>query len=181
MLKKVLLALALVASPAFADVQNVGGFNANAPDSLGASAQAHVASTSLGGWQNINVFRTTAPASGILAGVMIGSQSGLTGAVTVYALRRAPTAGTTCTDNVAFALSNADAFYLAFPPITLTPATSQGVTQTSAIGVPASNPLPLSNADNPATTLLYVCVVANATITPATTSDLWITLSTLRD
>ena len=180
MLKKILLALALLATPALADTQNVGGFDDGRSVSLNASAASHSASQALGNWIKLNIFRTTSPPSAIFDNVMVGSQSGLTTGVTVYVLDTAPVSSN-CSDGVAFALSNADAYNLVFSPLSLTPATSQGATPTTAQATPSGSPVSAHNHDTPATTYAYVCVVANGTMTPATTGDLWVRVSAAQD
>ena len=176
-----LAALLAFSGPALADgIGNVGGYDANVPVVLGASTAAHSASQALGNWQRINLFRATAQPSGILATVSLGSLSGLTAGATLYILRSAPSNSSTCTDGSPFVLANADAVNLAVAPISLTPATSQGVTQTFAQqGLAWASPI--NNGDNPQTTLAYVCAVANGSQTPSSTSDLWIVLSLVRD
>lgn len=181
MLKHLVLAGFLGVTPALADgIGNIGGYDANKPVTLGAAASSHSASQALGGWQKINLFRGTAQPSGILATVSLGSQSGLTGAVTLYMLRAAPTAGSTCLDGQAFVLAQADFLNFAIAPQVLTPVALQGVTQTFVQQSPAWAS-PVGNNDSSPTTYAYVCVVANGTIVPATTTDLWIMLSLAQD
>ena len=173
------LAIALgLCAPAFAQ-QNMGGYDDGRSVVIPAANSAHSASQSLGGMIEVSAFRTTGQASAIIDNVLLGSQSGLTGSMTLYAFRVALSAGSTCTDSVAFTLAAADALNLAFQPITLTPVASQGVTQTTA---QQAMTVSVRNYDAPQNLpYIYVCLVANETITPASTSDLWLTLSTAQD
>lgn len=136
---------------------------------------AYAAGNSLGGLQTIPVFRTTAIPSGIFDSFMITSKAGSTVAVTVYIFDKSPT-GSTCTDKVALSLAAADITKLAMAPFVLTPAViGNGTTATIA---QLAQVVSIKNQDGPpATRNLYVCIVANASITPASTSDLVAKLS----
>jgi len=128
---------------------------------------AYSASNSLGGLQTLSAFRLSAH-SGIFNRLWLGSKGGSTVAMTVYVFDANPT-NSTCTDKTAFSLASADLAKLAFAPFVITPAAPQGATQT--VGE-FSTVASLANADSPQTTNIYLCIVANASVTPASTSDI---------
>ena len=140
---------------------------------------AYTANFSMGGLQTVSVFRTAAQPSAIFNYLSLSSKSGVgaTGGVAVYAFNKLPTS--TCTNNIAFALASGDLPYL-IPgfPITLTPATSVGATQAVAS---ASLNISTANQDTALTTNLYFCLVAVATPTTSTTSDIVVDGAMLRD
>ena len=183
------LALALVA-PGFAQVAPGGGSTPSGGGSVSASlnkgpisitptvtASAYTANNAIGGLQTVSVFRTTTQPSGILNFISLASKGGLTATEALYVFTKSP--ASTCTDKAAFVLSSADLPYLVGgTPITLSPATTAGTTQTTAA---ASLNVSVSNQDSSPTTNLYVCAVTTGTPTPASTSDLIFSYSVLQD
>lgn len=138
---------------------------------------AYSASNALGGLQTVQAFRSTLPASGILNNFWLASKGGSTVGVTVYIFDTNPT-GSTCTDKTAFALASADVAKLAFAPFVLTPAAPQGATQTIAQQTLSTS---VKNQDATTTTNLYVCLVANGSVTPASTTDLVFKIGVAQD
>ena len=141
---------------------------------------AYSASNAMGGWQNFALFSGAVRSGGIINYVAAISKGGSTTAMTVYAFSRSSgNLSSTCTDKSAFSLANADLPYL-LPgfPVTLTPATTQGTTVSSAsqaIVVSAAN------YDTARTPNVAVCVVAGGSVTPASVSDLIFNIAVLRD
>ena len=141
------------------------------------TASAYTANNAIGGLQTVSVFRTTAQPSGIINSISLASKGGLTATEVLYVFTKSP--ASTCTDKAAFVLSSADLPYLVGgTPITLSPATTAGTTQTTAA---ASLNVSVSNQDSSPTTNLYVCAVTTGTPTPASTSDLIFNYSVLQD
>ena len=138
---------------------------------------AYSANNAIGGLQTVAVFRTTGQPSGILAQIGLSSKGGLTATEAVYAFTKSP--ASTCTDKAAFVLSSADLpFLVPGFPVSLTPATTAGTTQTTSSVVVNE---PVKNADSSATTNLYFCAVTTGTPTPASTTDLVFTYTILQD
>ena len=89
--------------------------------------------------------------------------------LTIYIFDTNPVSST-CTDKSAFSLGAADVSKLAMAPFILTPAVvGSGTTATVAQQTQA---ISMQNRDNPFTGNLYVCIVANGAVTPASTTDL---------
>ena len=182
-----LLAL-LIASPALAQVSGGGGGSPAGGGSTSASvntgpiavtptvsASAYTANYAIGGLQTVSIFRTAAQPSGILNYVGIESKGGLTTSFAIYAFTKSP--ASTCTNNAAFVLSSSDVVSPGFP-ITLTPATTAGTTQSTAS---TSINLSEKNSDSSLTTNMYFCAVSLGTPTPASTTDLIFTYTMLQD
>ena len=90
--------------------------------------------------------------------------------MTVFAFDSNP-ASSTCSDKSAYTVNVADISKL-IPgfPVVLTPAIAQSMAETAASAQLAS---PVKNQDGTPATSIFVCVVANATVTPASTTDLF--------
>lgn len=141
---------------------------------------AYAASNAIGGWQQIAAFRTTAQPSGILDYVAVASKGGSMTALTVYGFTKSSANLTsTCTDKSAFSLAAADLSSM-IPgfPITLTPATTQGTTVTSAAQSIVTS---VKNSDSAASANLTFCAVVGGSVTPASTSDLVFNFGLVQD
>ena len=127
---------------------------------------AYASGNAMGGLQTIPFFRIS---SGVFDNFQITSKGGSTTAMTIYIFDTNPVSST-CTDKSAFSLGAADVSKLAMVPFVLTPAVAgSGTTATVAQQTQA---ISMQNRDNPFTGNLYVCIVANGAVTPASTTDL---------
>jgi hypothetical protein len=137
---------------------------------------AYASGQSLGGLQTISIFQNPQlsfalpnQVSGIFDNFSISSNGGSTTAMTIYIFDVNPT-GTTCTDKSAFSLATADISKLAMAPFVLTPAIiGTGTTVTIA---QLTQVVSIKNRDAATSNNIYICIVANGSVTPATTSDL---------
>lgn len=156
----------LLCSPVFASLYGVDYGISFTPTVQNA---AYSQGNSLGGLQSVNFFRSNTQPSGIFTNFSISSKGGSTTSMTIYIFDTNPT-GSTCTDKVAFSLANADIPKLAMQPFVLTPAVvGSGTTATTA---QQTQSISISNLDTVPTVKLYVCIVANGAVTPASTTDL---------
>ena len=130
---------------------------------------AYSAGNALGNLQTVAVFAAGAGNTGIFNSFQIVSKGGSTVAMTVYIFDALPAAAT-CIDKSAFSLAAADIPKLAMAPFVITPAVVGSGTTASAAQV--NQVSSVQNADTSPTPNLYVCLVANATVTPASTTDL---------
>jgi hypothetical protein len=154
-----------------------GGFNVSIPFTPTVQNAAYAASNAMGALQTLPVFRTTAQPSGQFNNLMMTSKAGNVVAMTVYVFDTNPTAST-CTDKTAFVLNSADIAKLAFAPFVVTPGVPQGATASAAdYAVNRS----VKNQDGTPTTNLYVCIVANAAVTPGSTTDLVFKINLAQD
>lgn len=141
---------------------------------------AYSASNAIGAWQNIPIFGGVTKPGGIINYVSVASKGGSTTALSIYAFSRSSAnLSSTCTDKSAFSLANADLPYL-IPgfPVTLTPATTQGTSVTSASQAVVVS---TANQDAARSQNIAVCVVVGGSVTPASTSDLVFNFAILRD
>lgn len=158
----------------------VGGFDVIVSSTPTVQNAAYSASNAIGGWQQVSVFRNTTQPSGILNYVSVASKGGSTTALTVYGFTKSSAnLSSTCTDKSAFSLAAADlsAMIPGFP-VTLTPATTQGATITSAS---QSIVVSVKNADGTPSTNLTFCAVVGGSVTPASTSDLVFNFAMIQD
>lgn len=158
----------------------VGGFNAIISNTPTVQNAAYSASNAIGGFQQIAVFRSSAQPSGIIDYISVASKGGSTTALTIYAFNKSSAnLSSTCTDKSAFSLNSADLSAL-IPgfPVTLTPATTQGTTVTSAS---QSVVVSAKNADGTPSTNITLCAVVGGSVTPASTSDLVFNLALVQD
>ena len=161
-------------------IGQVGGYNAIITNTPTVTAGAYSTSNAIGGWQQIAVFRSASQPSGIIDYVSVASKGGSTTALTIYAFNKSSANLTsTCTDKNAFALTAADLSAL-IPgfPVTLTPATTQGATITSAS---QSVVVSVKNADGTPSTNITLCAVVGGTVTPASTTDLVFNVALVQD
>ena len=145
---------------------NTGAFDINVPFSPTVQAAAYAQGAAIGNLATLAAFRLAAQPSGILGGLAFTWVDGQVIAVTEYVFRANPTSST-CTDKSAFVLNAADLPKLVLA-VALTPVVQQNETAASAFQQLA---FPISNGDSPAGTNLYVCTVANAAVTPGSTTD----------
>jgi hypothetical protein len=130
---------------------------------------AYSAGNALGNLQTVPVFARGAGNSGIFNSFQIVAKDGATTAMTVYIFETIPAANT-CVDKTALSLAVADVTKLAMAPFVLTPAVvGSGTTISFAQLNQVSS---VQNADSPPTANLYVCLVANGTVTPGSTTNL---------
>ena len=158
----------------------VGGFNAIISNTPTVQNAAYSASNAIGGFQQIAVFRSSAQPSGIIDYISVASKGGSTTALTIYAFNKSSAnLSSTCTDKSAFSLNAADLSAL-IPgfPVTLTPATTQGTTVTSAS---QSVVVSAKNADGTPSTNITLCAVVGGSVTPASTTDLVFNLALVQD
>ena len=158
----------------------VGGFNAIISNTPTVQNAAYSASNAIGGFQQIAVFRSSAQPSGIIDYISVMSKGGSTTALTIYAFNKSSAnLSSTCTDKSAFSLNSADLSAL-IPgfPVTLTPATTQGTTVTSAS---QSVVVSAKNADGTPSTNITLCAVVGGSVTPASTTDLVFNLALVQD
>lgn len=130
---------------------------------------AYSAGNALGNLQTVPVFAPASGNSGIFNSFQIVSKGGSIVPMTVYIFSAVPAAGT-CVDKTNLSLAAADMAKLAMSPFVMTPAVIGSGTPASAAQL--NQVSSIRNADSPPTANLYVCLVANATVTPATTTDL---------
>lgn len=148
---------------------NVGGYNIGVAFTPTVQNAAYAAGNALGSLQTVVFFRTAAQPSGIFDNFLITSKGGSTAAMTVYIFDTNPT-GSTCIDKTAFVLAAADVAKLAMAPFVLTPAVV-GSGTTATVAQLAQN-ASIKNQDGTPGRNLYVCLVANGAVTPASVSDL---------
>lgn len=155
----------------------VGGFEFNVGDTPTVQNAAYAAGQSLGGLQTISVSSTNS-ITGILSQIVVASAGGSTVGVVVYAWDKNP-ASTTCTDKSNFVSNATDNLHMIGIPQLLTPALSVSAQDTSTRAAATNLASPFTNGST--NTNIYVCVLANAAVTPATTTDYRIQLSGTKD
>lgn len=158
----------------------VGGFNVVASNTPTVQNAAYSASNAIGGWQQVSVFRNTTQPSGILDYVAVASKGGSTTAITIYGFTKSSAnLSSTCTDKSAFSLAAAD-LSASIPgfPVTLTPATTQGATITSASQAVITS---VKNSDGTPSQNLTFCAVVGGSVTPASVSDLVFNFGLIQD
>lgn len=155
-----------------------GGFEFNRSDIPTVQNASYGAGQSLGGLRPITI-GTTPGLTGILTQLSVASRSGGTTAVVLYAWDTNPTS-TTCTDRTNFVPNQADNQHLITGvPILLTPTTvvsAQDVTAYASIGNMTNH---FENGSNNA--VIYLCELANATVTPPSTTDYRINIQGTKD
>ena len=155
----------------------VGGYEFNATVIPTVQNASYAAGQSIGGLQTMSI-GTTNGLSGILTGIQIASKGGSTSATAVYVWSKNPT-NTTCTDKTNFVASQTDNEFLVIGPQAITPALA--VTAQDTITYGSATGLVGNFVNGSANTNLYVCVLANATQTPASTTDLRINIQGIKD
>lgn len=150
----------------------VGGYDNSFTNTLTVQNTSYAASVALGGLQTIIAFRNAQNPSGLPTGITVASQTGNLVAYTMYVFDALPGATTTCVDHTTFSLGTSDVGKLAFAPLTITPIVPQGSTASIGQATIPTPPPSIHNHDAPATANIYTCLVANATVTTGSTSDI---------
>lgn len=176
------IALALCLSTARAQV---GGYDSGAVSaSATPNSSSHAAGSSVGGLFTVPVARGPG-SSGILTSVFWKSNGGSTGQLVVRIWQRKPV-NTTCTDQTAFAGSDADDAFLITPPFAITPAapavtTGDAATYASSTGLTLdyknADSIVAGNNNTPPSQNLYVCAVTVSTDTADESAVVRLTLS----
>jgi hypothetical protein len=165
-------------SPAYPLPTFAGGYEFNKSVIPTVQNAAYAAGQSLGGLQTISI-GSNSGLSGILDQIGIASTGGSTVAVVVYVWDTNP-ANTTCTDKTNFVKSQTDNQRLITgTPILLTPALV--VSAQDAATYAAATNLVDNFVNGSSNTNLYVCVLANASVTPGTTSDYRLNIQGIKD
>ena len=174
-----LLAFGIFVPPlAHAQTPRTGGFEFNVSVVPTVQNAAYAAGQSLGGLQTINIASTPVIA-GILDQISIASSGGSTVAVVVYVWDKNPS-NTTCTDKTNFAKSQTDNQHLITgAPILLTPATVVSAQDTATYATASNLTDNFENASS--NSYLYVCILANGSVTPGTTTDYRLNLQGVKD
>ena len=168
---------ALLCSTALANATNTGGYDNGITFTPTVTAGAYSSGQSMGGLQTVRVFRTTTETSWIFDIFQITSKGGNTGAMTIYTYDTKPVG--TCTDTSAFVENAADIGKRFMAPFVMTPAVvGAGTTSATAQLLQVVSG---QNHDNPQLQNLYICIVANGAITPASTSDLVVKIGGAQD
>lgn len=170
-LKAIMVVLIVAASLLSGNIARAVLYGADALVTITMTVQnaAYSAGNAMDNLKIVPAFAQASGNSGIFNSFQVVSKGGSTVAMTIYIFRANPTAST-CTDKNAFTLGAADIPKLAMMPFVITPAVvGSGTTASSAQLNQVSS---LQNIDSPPTANLYVCTVANATVTPASTTDL---------
>lgn len=171
---------AVIAAAAFSTTALAADFGSDVgrPKTPTVTAGAYSAGQAMGGLQQVAVFRGIDIPRGIFDFFSLLSKAGNTVGMTVYIFDTKPSASTTCTDTQSFVLAAGDMAKLAFAPFTITPAVPQnGTAAIGEIGETRS----VMNQDSPPTQNLYICIVANGTVTPGSTSDLMFKIGVSQD
>lgn len=155
----------------------VGGYEFNASAIPTVQTGSYSAGQSLGGLQTISIGATNS-ITGILTQIQIASKGGSVVASVIYVWQKNPT-GTTCTDKTNFVASQTDNQQLIVQPQLLTPAVVVSAQDTTTYAAATNLIAPFVNGST--NTSLYACVVANATVTPGTTTDLRLNLQGAKD
>lgn len=155
----------------------VGGYEFNASVIPTVQNAAYAAGQPLGGLLTISI-GSTSGLSGILTQINIGSTGGSTANMEVYVWSKNPS-NTTCTDKTNFVRSQADNQYLIGSPQSITPALAVTAQDATTYGAAANLVMPFVNGSS--NTNLYVCILANAAVTPASTTDLRLNISGIKD
>jgi hypothetical protein len=148
-------ALALLCGPALA----APGTGNPVLDQLTVTASAYANGNCFGGLQTIKV----GPGASVLSAVELVSKGGLVQTKTLYFFFQNPSSST-CTDKGTFTLASADVLKELGSPFTLTPATANGATSTTATQLGLSLAIPQGG-------IIYLMIVDGGTETPGSTSD----------
>lgn len=156
---------------------DVGGFHALLTQTPTVTASAYASGNDMGGLLTFAAFRNTTQTSGKIDNIMISFKGGsVATSYTLYVF--AVTPGTTCTDKTAFALATADVSKLAaVAPIVMTPQ----VFGTGSVESFASVQPNITIANTGSVQNIFMCLVANGAVTPASTTDLVVTVASTQD
>lgn len=154
-----------------------GGYEFNASATPTVQNASYSAGQSLGGLQTISIGATNS-LTGILTQIQLSSKGGSVVASVIYVWQKNPT-GTTCTDRANFVASATDNQALIVQPQLLTPSVVLSAQDTFTYAAATNLIAPFANGST--NTSLYVCIVANGTVTPGTTSDLRVNIQGVKD
>lgn len=162
---------ALTAAPAGAQsAVQAGGYDNSMSVTPVIQNGSYSAGNALGGLQTIPMFRSAKIPSGIWNGLWAAWKGGNTVGITFYVFDKMPSTGTICTDKTALTFAAADVDKLAFLPINIAGmAALAGSTFAIGESIQARS---IRNKDTVLTNNVYICAVANATVTPSSTADL---------
>lgn len=156
----------------------VGGYEFNVGTIPTVQNGSYTAGQSLGGLQTVSVASTNS-ITGILDQIGYASKGGSTFAVVIYVWDTNPS-GTTCTDKTNFVVSATDNQHLVGgAPILLTPAVVVSGQDTETYA--AATNLTGNFTNGSTNTNLYVCILANATGTPGSTTDIRFNIQGIKD
>ncbi len=161
-----LASIAQQPNPALAQ-SAIATYNYSTPVTPVIQASSYAQNAAIGGLSTVAALRLPSYPSGILDGFWAAWKGGNTVGVTFYVFDKLPT-GSSCTDQVVFSMGASDIDKLALAPFSITPVAPQG--STFAIGE-WTGTRSIRNNDSTASKKLYVCPVANAAVTPASTAD----------
>jgi hypothetical protein len=163
------LSIANITQPVPASAQSaIATYNYSTPVTPVIQASSYAQYAALGGLSTVIALRLPSYPSGILDGVWAAWKGGNTAGVTFYVFDKLPVAST-CTDKMVFSMGAADIDKLALAPFSITPAVPNG--STFAIGEWTGTRSVANHDAATRTNKLYVCPVANSTVTPASTTD----------
>lgn len=166
------LALTALSSPAFAIERNL------VADPVVQNA-AYANTNCMGGFVAVPLAFTNGQA-GFITDFTVKSAGGSTTGLTVYLFEANPT-NSTCTDKSTFTLAAADLDKLIGAPFVLTPATSGGATATSASLTNMLRPFVAGGVPYSGVITIYYALVANGSVTPATTTDVHVKIGASLD
>lgn len=180
MKKWLLLAAALLLWPIAAQAQVtdpllVRGTSVRVTKTLTVQNAAYVTGNCVGGFTSVTLARVNG-GTGIINSVVVKSIGGTTSTLTVYLFDSNPSAST-CTDKGSFLLNSADADKLIVSPFAVTLAAPTGTNMTFA---EVTNMVRTFQAAT-GTRSVYVALVAGSSFTPATTSDLRVSIQAVLD
>lgn len=155
----------------------VGGYEFNTAVVPTVQNAAYAAGQSLGGLQTISIGSTDS-LTGILTQIRVASKGGSVVGMVAYVWDKNPSS-TTCTDKTNFVVSQTDNQHLIGSPTLLTPALVVSAQDTTTYAQ-AGN-LTYNFVNSSTNTNLYVCLLANASVTPATTTDLRINIQGIKN
>lgn len=154
-----------------------GGLEFNASVIPTVQNASYSAGQCLGGLQTISIGSTNG-LSGILQQIQVASKGGSTVGIVVYVWQTNPSSST-FTDKSNIVVSQADNEALILQPQLLTPAIVVSAQDTTTYASATNLASPFVNGSS--NTNLYVALVANATVTPATTTDLRLNIQGIKD
>lgn len=158
---------------------NFGGHENVASASIVLSTGSRTIGQSVGGVFTLAIARTTSPPSGVLNRLSVRFSNGNATAVTLYLYSRPPTAS--CTDAGTFTEATADAPYRVQDPVSVTPSIpAAGSTASTGSLLPA--PVSFVNSEVSVPTVnLYGCIVADGTVTFASSTTVELDASAATD
>lgn len=138
---------------------------------------AYSAGQCLGGLLTIPISKAVGIA-GILQQIQVASKGGSTVGIVVYVWQTNPV-NSTFNDRANIVISQVDNEALIIPPTIVTPALVTSAQDTTTYGTAQNLAAPFENTEESAN--IYVALVANASVTPATVSDLRLNIQGMKD